>query len=132
GLVVQVHRPLVRDRLEQQSVLDAGAENGHHCLLSVNSLRGRRDYWQDSHWRRSIGSTGHATPSIISVSPSGEVTVEPITSRTVAPSGASAIGCSKVSVAAWSTASWASGAGLVSGNDVGGSWGCSLGAGASA
>ncbi len=44
GLVVQVHRPLVADGLEQQAFRDACSEDAH--------------YWQLSHCRSSMGSTG--------------------------------------------------------------------------
>jgi len=57
GLVVEVHRPLVRDRLEQQALFDSRSQNPHG-VPSLSLFGGSAGYWQDSHCRSSIGSTG--------------------------------------------------------------------------
>ncbi len=52
GLVVQVHRPLVLDRLEEEAVLQAGSENSHafslRFLLAAVALQ--EVHWVDRHF----------------------------------------------------------------------------------
>ena len=86
GLVVQVVRPGVRDRLEQQALAGcrcpgcrSGASAGIEwvagssvaVMVVLRRVRGggvERVYWQDSHWSRSCGSIGQDAPSTISSS----------------------------------------------------------------